>query len=76
MAQKAVLVTAANIEQLRSRFQADGTGVEPAIGYYLLAGFGEDGDYDMVSAANFNAQFTIGPKLRTEGFFEAIRKEV
>lgn len=76
MAQKAILVTAANVQQLTSRFQNDGTGVTPAIGYYLLAGFGEDGDYDIVSSANFAAAFDKGEPLRTPGWFEAVKKEV
>lgn len=75
MATKAILVTAANVQELTNRFQHDGTGVMPAVGYYLVAQFGEDGDYDMVDSARFNAAFTRGEELRS-GFFEAIRKDI
>jgi len=73
MAQKAVLVTANNVDQLNTRFFKEGSGVPAAIGYYLVAFFGDDGDYDMLSAANFNAQYDKGEVLRN-GFFEAVPK--
>lgn len=73
MAEKAVFVTAANVADLNKRFQKDATGVPAAIGYYLVAGFGEDGDYDMLSSAVFNQKYTVGKSLRN-GFFEAVRK--
>lgn len=73
MADKAILVTKSNIEQLTNRFQQEGTGVMPAIGYYLVAQFGDDGDYDMLSPAIFNEKFTKGETLRN-GFFEAVRR--
>lgn len=75
MAQKAILVTPDNKDQLTSRFYDLGSGVPIAIGYYLMAYFGEDGDYDMVSSAVFNAKYTKGETLRN-GFFEAVPKEV
>lgn len=73
MAQKAVRVTADNKDMLTTRFYDQGSGVPIAIGYFLLAGFGEDGDYDMVSPANFYAKFEVGETLRN-GFFEAVPK--
>lgn len=73
MADKAIAVTAANVKKINERFQHEGTGVPAAIGYFLVAGFGEDGDYDMLSPAVFNEKYTIGKPLRN-GFFEAHRK--
>ena len=75
MADKAILITKANVEELTTRFQNDNTGVMPAIGYYLVAQFGQDGDYDIVSPAIFNEKFTKGETLRN-GFFEAVRRPV
>lgn len=73
MAEKAILVTNSNVEELNSRFQAEGTGVPAAVGYFLVADFGADGAYDMISAATFNDLYTKGAELRN-GFFEAVRK--
>lgn len=73
MAEKAILVTPANIKKLNERFQHEGTGVPMAIGYYLVAGFGEDGDYQLLSAATFNQRYTQGQPIRN-GFFEALPK--
>lgn len=75
MAEKAILVTPANREELNSRFQHDGPGVPASIGYYLVAPFGVDGHYDMLNAATFNELYTAGPVLRN-GFFEAVRKDI
>jgi hypothetical protein len=73
MAEKAILVTNANVEQLNNRFQNDGTGVPAAVGYYLVAQFGQDGAYEMLSAATFNEKYEMGEPLNN-GFFEAIRR--
>jgi hypothetical protein len=73
MAQKATLVTADNKDQLTTRFYDLGSGVPIAIGYYLVAFFGEDGDYDMLSAAKFNELYEKGTPI-SNGFFEAIRR--
>ena len=75
MAEKAILVTNANVEELNSRFQNEETGVPAAVGYFLVAGFGEDGAYDMVSASTFATLYDKGPELRN-GFFEAVRKDI
>lgn len=75
MAKKAIKVTSNNVDVLNKRFFREDSGVPAAIGYFLLANFGEDGDYDMVSAANFNEQFHEGQKLRN-GFFEAVPKSL
>ena len=72
MAEKAILVTNANVEELNSRFQNEETGVPAAVGYFLVAGFGED---DMVSASTFATLYDKGPELRN-GFFEAVRKDI
>lgn len=73
MATKAIQITNANVAELNNRFQKEGTGVPAAVGYYLVAQFGEDGDYDIMSAAKFNQKYTKGATLRN-GFFEAVRK--
>lgn len=75
MAQKAVLVTAENREQLNSRFFQEGTGVPMAIGYYLVSGFGDHLGYELLNSANFNAKYDQGETFRN-GFFEAIPKVV
>ena len=72
MAEKAILVTNANVAELTSRFQHEGTGVTPAVGYYLVTHFGDDDDYDMVSPAIFQSKYRRGESLKTEGFFEAV----
>lgn len=74
MAEKAIKITAENIERLSNRFFNDGPGVPLAIGYYLVAGFGEDGDYDIINSATFNEKYILGEKLHSGGFYEAIRK--
>lgn len=74
MAQKAVLITAGNIKKLTSRFQDGGTGVDLAIGYYLLADFGEDSHYEVISAATLHQNYEIGQKLHNKEFFEVIKK--
>lgn len=74
MAEKAVQITKSNIGQLTTRFQHDGTGVDLAIGYYLVAGFGADEDYSVMSPAKFFEKYVAGEKLRNNGFFEAIPK--
>lgn len=72
MAQKAILVTNANRDQLANRFNEDNsTGVPIAVGYYLVANFGDHFGYEMLSAAKFNAKYLIGEKLKN-GFFEAV----
>lgn len=73
MAEKAILITNANVEKLNARFQHEGTGVPAAVGYYLVAGFGEDGDYSIMSSSKFHQQYIEGKPIRN-GFFEAIRK--
>lgn len=74
MAEKAILVTNGNREALKARFQQDATGVEPAVGYYLVALFGaDDRNYEMLSKATFNENYTKGVELRN-GFFEAVRR--
>lgn len=72
MAEKAILVTNENKNYLQNRFQHDGTGVDVAVGYYLVTHFGDDDDYDMMSAANFKAKYMEGRRLATSGFFEAV----
>lgn len=74
MAQKAVQVTNANREELETRFYKDGPGVPMSVGYWLVAFFGDDGDYDMLSPTTFNNTYTLGEKLRG-GFYEVIPKE-
>lgn len=74
MADKAILVTNNNREKLKARHQQDATGVEPAVGYYLVMLFGaDDRNYEMLSKATFDAKYTKGEELRN-GFFEAVRK--
>lgn len=76
MAQKAILVTNANREELNNRLQQDATGVPMAVGYYVVMLFGaDDRNYEMLSKASFNQLYTQGPKLKSPGWFEAIRKE-
>lgn len=75
MAQKAVLVTEANLDELNSRFFQEGTSVPMAVGYYLVAGFGDHLSYELLNSANFNAKYTQGETLRN-GFFEAVPKVV
>lgn len=72
MAEKAILITIENKERLQNRFQGDRTGVDMAVGYYLVAHFGDDGDYDMMSPVNFKAKYMEGRRLATPGFFEAV----
>lgn len=74
MAEKAILITNANIQQLRTRFQHDGTGVEPAVGYILVAGFGADEDYSVMSRAKFAEKYVQGESLHAPGWFEAVPK--
>lgn len=75
MAEKATLVTHANRETLAAKYnEEDGTGVPIAIGYYLVAGFGDHLGYEMLSAASFAQKYERGPDIRN-GFFEAVRKQ-
>ena len=71
MAEKAIIVTNANIAELNSRFQHDGTGVPAAVGYILVCGFGADEDYSMMNKVRFFQKYEKGADLRN-GFFEAI----
>lgn len=73
MAQKAIEVTSSNRSYLQERFFKDGPGVPMTVGYWVLAGFGPDGDYDMLSGASFHRSYTLGDKLRN-GFYQAIPK--
>ncbi|AWN03313.1 hypothetical protein PBI_CAMILLE_67 [Microbacterium phage Camille] len=74
MADKAIKVTNENREELKTRFQQEATGVEPAVGYYLVAQFGaDDRNYEMISSAVFNQKYEKGVELRN-GFFEAVPK--
>ena len=74
MAQKAILVTAANREMLATRYnEENGTGPAIAIGYYLVSGFGDHLSYEIISAANFARLYERGPDIRN-GFFEAVKK--
>ena len=73
MAEKAIQVTEENRDRLNNRFYQGGPGVPMAIGYFLVAGFGEDGDYDMLSPAVFYEKYQRGTPI-TNGFFEAIPK--
>lgn len=75
MAQKAVKVTSQNRDELQSRFFNDGPGVPMSIGYWLVAYFGDDGDYDMLSPSTFNQTYNLGEKLRN-GFYEVVPKEL
>ncbi len=76
MAEKAIQVTRSNRDELQNRFalgEDGGTGVPMAIGYYLVAGFGEDGAYEMLSPHVLSEKYTRGETLRN-GFFEVIPK--
>lgn len=74
MAQKAILVTSENQKRLSTTYNDDdATGVPIAIGYYLVAGFGDHLGYEMLSKANFNQLYTLGPEIRN-GFYEAVKR--
>lgn len=75
MAQKATLVTAANIGTLKSTYSDEfTTGTELAIGYYLVVNFGDHFGYELLSAANFFAKYSRGETLHIELWFEAVLK--
>lgn len=74
MAQKAILITAGNRDNLAKRFSEEhSTGPALAIGYYLVSGFGDHLSYEIISAANFAQIYERGPDIRN-GFFEAVKK--
>lgn len=73
MAQKAILVTESNLDELNNRFFQEGTSVPMAVGYYLLSGFGDHLSYELLNSANFFAKYDKGETLRN-GFFEAVPK--
>ena len=75
MAQKATLVTATNINTLKRDYSDETTtGVELAIGYYLVVNFGDHFGYELLSAANFFAKYTKGETLNNPMWFEAVLK--
>lgn len=75
MAQKATLVTATNINSLKRVYSDETTtGTELAIGYYLVANFGDHFGYELMSAAKFFAKYTKGETLHNPMWFEAVLK--
>ena len=75
MAQKATLVTAANKATLEKTYSDEfTTGVELAIGYYLVVNFGDNFGYELLSAAKFFAKYEKGETLHNPMWFEAVLK--
>jgi len=74
MAQKAILITNANRQEIANKYnEGEATGVPIAVGYYLVAGFGDHLGYEILSAANFAQLYERGSNIQN-GFFEAVKR--
>ena len=76
MAEKAILVTSSNVEELNKRYHEIGTGVLVTPGYWLVAPYRQlDGPYELLTKINFEKTYRIVGDIRN-GFKEVERINV
>jgi hypothetical protein len=74
---KAVLITKTNQAKLASRYFLDAIDYDDKmpIGYYLVCGFGDEDNYELLTLASLDAAFTYDPLVTLENeFFEVNRR--
>lgn len=70
--EKAILVTLDNKNELQGKFESE---MPISSGYYLVAPFGRDLSFDLLTPAKFNELYTKGRTIEN-GFFVALRKPI
>jgi hypothetical protein len=72
---KAVLITKTNQAKLASRYFLDAIDYDDKmpIGYYLVCGFSEEDNYELLTEENLDANFTRTGAILANDFFEIVR---